>query len=114
MIKHNLVGDLIQEMKSIKCKSVHKWRQQFFIAENHQSASEHHIKHALLYLTDARWIQTFQNARVSTTNMHDSEHSMFVHNTLVALVKHSMNDMWWTVKELPSHTGIPGSPVLWI
>jgi len=44
--------------------------------------------------------------------MHDSEHPMFVHNTLVAIVKHCMIGMCWTVKELPSHTGIPGSPEL--
>lgn len=45
MIKHNRFGDLIQEMKSIKWKSFHKWSEQFSIAENYGSASENHIKH---------------------------------------------------------------------
>jgi len=32
-------------------------------------------------------------------------------NRLVAIVKHCMDDMCWTVKELPSHMGITGSTV---
>jgi hypothetical protein len=49
--------------------------------------------HALLNLIGARWVQAFENIRASTINMHDTEHSMFIHkHMLVAII----NTAWMT------------------
>jgi hypothetical protein len=104
------------EMDVSKVEQHLLWRWQFFVTQMRNSAIKCCGDFALLYLTDARWVQAYKTVDECQLAPCVTGRSTSVHADISVNVSEWRmdEDGRWTRKKWCDHTGISGSTVFWI